>query len=291
MSSFTHLAVTGVLPPTVHYLSAPADFQEKETCYLRARRLEGRVLSDEEVARLPSALHPLPSALNQEWHWRRRSFQRLQKFLLKKQPNNSATQQPNNSQQPNNPATQQLRILDLGCGNGWMANRLAEQPDWDIWAVDLNETELAQGARCFGRPNLRFVYADVLAGVLPQGYFDVVVLAASVQYFPDLSALWAALRNTLAVNGEIHIIDSHFYPNETARAAARQRTADYYARLGAPEMSAFYHHHLWADAVAAGAENLNRNWPTRLLQKVKWLAPFPWLRIAGRPSIFAAKKA
>ncbi len=257
---------------TVRYLTQPADFQEKEAAYLRARRLEGRVLNDDEVARLPHlpfAFCRLP--LEKEWRWRRRSFQRLQKYLRKKY-----------AQRP-------LRILDLGCGNGWMANRLAEQPNWDIWAVDLNETELVQGARCFGRSNLQFVYADVLQGILPQTHFDVVVLAASVQYFPDLPELWPALHNTLTTNGEIHIVDSNFYPNETARAAAKQRTADYYAQLGVPEMSAFYHHHLWADAAAAGAENLNDRWLVRLLQKAKWLAPFPWLRL--EKTTFAAKKA
>jgi len=194
----------------------------------------------------------------------------------------------NHAQKPiYNPATNNqqpattLRILDLGCGNGWMANRLAEQAQWDIWAVDLNEAELTQGARCFPRPNLRFVYADVLAGVLPQNHFDVVVLAAAAQYFPDLPALYAALRKTLTVNGEIHVLDTHFYPNEAARAAARQRSADYYARLGVPEMTAFYHHHLWAAAAALGAENLNGGGLTWLLQKTKWLPPFPWLRLVG----------
>ena len=276
----------------VRFLSQPADYQEKEAAYLRARRLEGRVLNDDEVARLPRPLTPhffTFSPLSREWRWRRRSFQRFQKYLREKHAQSPLRtigpgEPITNNQQP----TTTLRILDLGCGNGWMANRLAEQPNWDIWAVDLNKTELVQGARCFGRSNLQFVYADVLAGVLPQKHFDVVVLAASVQYFPNLPALWSVLHNTLTANGEIHIVDSHFYPNETAQTEAKQRTAGYYARLGVPEMAAFYHHHLWADAAAAGAENLNGGWFVRLLQKAKWLPPFPWLRL--EKTTFAAKK-
>lgn len=249
--------------PAVTYLSDPAFFQEKEAAYLRARRAEGRLLSDEAVKQLPLVSSPITfSPSKQEWHWRSQSFQRFRHFLLKK-----------HAQRP-------LRILDLGCGNGWMANQLAKQKNWDIWAVDLNETELEQGARCFLRSNLRFVYADVLAGVLPQNHFDVAVLAAAAQYFPDLPALCAALRKCLTVNGEIHVLDTHFYPDEAARTAARQRSADYYARLGVPEMTAFYWHHLWADAAALGAENLNRDRLTWLLQKVKWLAPFPWMRVS-----------
>lgn len=240
----------------VEYLSDPTFFAEKEAVYLRVRGLEGRLLSDEQVTRLPF-IPPSPHA--QEWRWRSRSFQRFRRFLLKK-----------HGERP-------LRILDLGCGNGWMANRLAEQQQWDIWAVDLNAAELVQGARCFIRPNLRFVYADVMAGVLPQDYFDAVVLAAAAQYFPNLTALCAMLRKSLTSNGEIHVLDTHFYPNETAKAAARQRTADYYARLGVPEMTDFYHHHLLSEANAWGAKNLNDHWCTWWLQKTRWLAPFPWM--------------
>jgi len=171
-----------------------------------------------------------------------------------------------------------LRILDLGCGNGWMANKLAENSNWDVWAVDLNQVELEQGARLFGRENLRFAYADVLMGELPEKNFDVIVLAASVQYFQNLETLVVALRKLLNFNGAIHILDSPFYKKEVLRAAARQRTLGYYTQLGVPEMAEFYHHHLWSEAEKLGAENLNDTMIIKILQKMKWLAPFPWLR-------------
>ena len=245
--------------PVVHFLTDPALFRAKENWYLQVRQREGRILSDEMVLGLPDVA---PSGADaQEWRWRRRSLARLEEYLTQKF------------------AEKTCRILDLGCGNGWMANRLAESRNRDVWAVDLNEPELAQGARLFGRDNLRFVYADVLADVLPPQHFDAVVMAASVQYFPDLPELFRALCKTLKPGGEIHFLDSHFYKNEALRADAQQRTRKYYAELGFPEMAAFYHHHRWDEVAGLGGQHLNRSLATRFLQKIKWLAPFAWVRV------------
>ncbi len=251
----------------VHFLSDPSPFREKEKTYLEVRRREGRVFPDEVVRALPFVSKSNP--YTKEWRWRKRSFERLRAQLSE-----SLT----------------LSILDLGSGNGWLANRLAENPDWDVWAVDVNEEELAQGARLFGRENLRFVCADLLAlvarndipgdepGISFRDTFDLVVLAASAQYFPDLEQLVFSLKKCLKPSGQIHILDSPFYKNEKEKEAARQRTLEYYSKIGVPEMAAFYHHHLWADVEKLGGKNLNNRASIKFLQKIKWLAPFPWVR-------------
>ncbi len=238
----------------VQYHSPSELNQEKENDYLEVRRKEGRILPDEVVKNLPHIPAFSPYAL--EWKWRERSFHRF----LRRLPQHAV-----------------LRILDLGCGNGWMANRLAENPNWTVWAVDLNREELEQGARLFGRENLQFIYADVLQGVLPEKQFDVVVLAGAVQYFPDLKALLIVLHKLLKTNGEIHILDTPFYKNDSEKMAARQRTMAYYSEIGAPQMAKHYHHHLWVVAETLGAKNLNRSLKIRFLQQIKWLGPFPWL--------------
>ena len=238
----------------VDFISSPALFQKKEGLYLEVRRKEGRVLSDEVLKKLPEMSPSNPYA--GEWKLRARSLNRLKNQLPKDLP---------------------LQILDLGCGNGWMANRLAENPLWKVWAVDLNQEELAQGARLFGRENLRFVYADVLEGVLPENHFDRIVLAASIQYFPTLQVLLPILRKLLTATGEIHFLDAPFYKNESAKLAAQQRTMAYYTKIGVPEMATYYHHNLLETAENLGAKNLNNTLKIKFLQKLKWLAPFPWL--------------
>lgn len=238
----------------VDFISSPALFQKKEGLYLEVRRREGRVLPDEVLKTLPDIAPSSPYA--GEWKLRARSLNRLKNHL---------------------PEGSNLQILDLGCGNGWMANRLAENPLWNVWAVDLNQEELEQGARLFGRKNLKFVYAEVLQDVLPKNHFDVILLAASVQYFPDLSGLLAVLRKLLKTRGEIHILDAPFYKNEAAKSAAQHRTLAYYTKVGVPEMAEYYHHHLRSESEKLGATDQNKSLKIKLLQKIKWLAPFPWL--------------
>lgn len=254
-------------PQKVHFLSDPIPFLAKERLYLEVRRREGRVLDDDDVKMLPNISATSP--YTQEWRWRKRSFLRLKRYLSHKK-------------------TQHLRILDLGCGNGWMANRLAENQAWSVIGMDLNVAELTQGARLFGRKNLQFVYADLWQNALLEapgiasqdtidalglpasglpGAFDIIVLAASVQYFPNLESLVASLQALLNTGGEIHLIDSQFYPSKTAKAAAKQRTLDYYTAAGVPEMADYYHHHLWPELQQLGAENLNKSLLIRLLQK------------------------
>ncbi len=241
------------------YRSNPANYHEKEQLYLQIRRREGRVPTDEALLQLPHV--KTPAAQAKEWRWRKRSLERLNTYLKKQYGN------------------QPIRLLDLGCGNGWMSNQLALRPGREVWAVDINEAELLQGSRVFQRENLRFVYADVLKGELPDRFFDVIVLAASVQYFPDLKELVAVLRRLLSEKGEIHLLDSHFYENEAARVNARQRSFSYYQQMGVPEMSVFYHHHLWEEAKALGATNLNSRADIYLLQRLGYLSPFPWLKL------------
>lgn len=176
-----------------------------------------------------------------------------------------------------------MRILDLGCGNGWMSNRLAEIPTWEVVGIDVNQVELIQAARLFGRENLQFFYAHLpdlgLSAPDAIGQFDCIVLAASLQYFPDLEALVSYLKLLLCQGGEIHVIDTHFYHDEVAAAAAKQRTVDYYSNLGVPEMAFFYHHHLWDTMQRLGAENLNGGIWQKWQQKAGIIGPFPWLRL------------
>jgi SAM-dependent methyltransferase len=247
----------------VTFLSDPEHFVVKEQLYLKIRDRESRVLSDAALQNLPqkAPIH----ALEKEWRWRFRSFKRLNHHLK------SHFSGP-------------VHVLDLGCGNGWMSHQLALNPDWQVTAVDVNRYELEQGSRVFNRPNLRFVFADVLSDGERLGVhsFDVIVLSASAQYFPDLALLLQRLFLLLKPGGEIHITDTHFYTDHRLQQAARARTQTYFNALDVPEMTPYYHHHLWQTVVALGGKNQNSGVLTSILQKMGWLAPFPWVVFARK---------
>ncbi len=248
----------------IHFLSDPALFAAKTAAYLTVREREGRVLTDDQVLALPrfvpASVQQQP--LQREWRMREHSFSRFRKYLHRRY------------------ATKPLEILDLGCGNGWMALHLAQRPATNIWAVDVNLPELEQSARlaaASGLTNLRFVFADFLKNTIPEKKFDLVVLAASVQYFPDLSELHAALKRVLKPGGAVHILDSPFYQSQEQRQAAGAATRAYYAGIGVPEMADWYHHHLWQDVEKLGGKNRNAGIIARVLQHARRLPPFPWV--------------
>lgn len=189
--------------------------------YFRLRQKEGRLYTDEEVALLPflSKSHPL----YHEWQVRKWSCGQLVARLRQKQ-------------------TPQ-HILEVGCGNGWLARRLAGIPQSRVTGLDIHFAELRQAERVFSNiPNLRFICDTIYSEALEEESFDTIVLAACIQYFPSVSETIQHLSRLLKHDGEIHILDSPFYRLEKV-TAARQRTASYYRDMGFPGMTRYYFHH------------------------------------------------
>ena len=242
------------------YLTPPAD--EFETAYLDARSKENRLYPDEVVRQLPvlSSHHPQAD----EWRLRQKNIAALIAHLT-----NTGAQ----------------NILDLGCGNGWLTHQLISgKTDTQVLGMDVNAAELEQAQRLFARENCRFAYGDIFTAKIEQAPFDRIILASCAQYFPDLSALLDRLLELLTSNGEIHILDSPLYTQQTVEEA-RIRTQQYYKQQGVHSMQNHYHHHKWEDLKSYNSEILYD--PTQLANKLKRklgvrLSPFPWIII--RPS-------
>ena len=172
-------------------------------------------------------------------------------------------------------------IVDLGCGNGWLANRLASVAGSVVAGMDVNTVELEQARRVFtGRPNLRFGVGDILDAALPIEHPDLVVLASVIQYLPDPSTLVATLLGRVAPDGEVHVLDSPIYrPADVA--AARRRTRQHYAGVGVAEMADLYHHHTWDELGSLPYDVMYRpdDRRRRLERRLRLpRSPFPWLR-------------
>jgi 2-polyprenyl-3-methyl-5-hydroxy-6-metoxy-1,4-benzoquinol methylase len=231
--------------------------------YLRVRGLEGRLYPDSVVVRLPDV--PASDPLAAEWRVRADSADRLVAYLGRRRA--------------------ALRVLDVGCGNGWLTARLATLAASTVTGLDVNEPELDQARRVFGdRPNLRFELADALTADPPTDLADVIVLASVVQYVPDLAAFVRRIAGWLAPAGEIHVLDSPLYRADEVDAAGARSQA-HYAALGVPEIAPAYHHHVrstldpFAPDVLHEPDALGARCERRLLRRAR--SPFPWLRITG----------
>jgi len=232
--------------------------QAFETHYTALRAKEGRLYTDDVLRKLPliAPSHPL----SKEWVTRARSTYRLLQYL--------ATHAPG------------ARIMDVGCGNGWLTHRLANLLGTQVLGVDVNETELKQAARVFRRSNLLFLYGDIFFTPLPPRYFHIIVLAGCIQYFVSLPELLTRLRSLLCKPAEIHIIDSPVYRYSEVRHA-RGRSEQYFKNCGFGEQIEFYHHHSWEELDGFNYELLYdpSRMSNRLKQRLSSESPFPWIKV------------
>jgi len=231
--------------------------------YGRVRGSEQRILPDDLVRALPQVPPDHPHAA--EWQVRATSMDRLLTDLGR--------------------AGHPLRVLDIGCGNGWLSARMARQGH-RVTALDQHRSELEQAARTHGPTAATWCLGDPRTASLPTAHFDRIVLAASLQYFNDLPALFERLATLLAREGEVHILDTVLYPDQDAAVAAMERTRAYYARLHAPDMARHYHAHTVQALAGLGrVRTLARPapWWSRMLHSARH-APFhhvvvrPWQR-------------
>lgn len=192
-----------------------------ESAYIRLRKKEGWLYTGAQLQQLPNVSKS--DLRYTSWQIRKKSSESFVQYIQRKK----------NIQY----------ILDVGCGNGWLTNKMAEAlPEAQVVAVDINATELHIAADTFHVSNITWLYGDVLGNLLKQNIFDAIVLSASIQYFPDVKILLQALLQYLKPGGEIHILDSPLYTQAESKKAA-ERSADYYLKSGVPEMQSFYFHH------------------------------------------------
>jgi ubiquinone/menaquinone biosynthesis C-methylase UbiE len=185
------------------------------------RKKEGRMYSDTEVLSLPSISSS--HAFYNEWVIRKRSCKKLLRYIKKRD--------------------QVQNILEVGCGNGWLSAQLATNTNATVVGLDINDTELEQARKLFSTvQNLSFINGDITDGILADRKFDIIVFAASIQYFESVKKIIAIALEYLTTQGEVHILDTNFYQVPEV-ILAQQRTKQYYNSIGFSGMEAYYFHH------------------------------------------------
>jgi SAM-dependent methyltransferase len=239
-------------------LDEPKDFSSRRTferLYVALREKEKRIYSDDQVLQLPFIESSHPHAA--EWALRKQSASGLLNYLRKKKIN--------------------LNMLEIGCGNGWLSGKLGNIQGSKIAGIDINYPELNQAKRVFGKnTNIQFMPWDIRHVPLEMT-FDIVIFAASIQYFRSFRQTIDKALILLNPGGEIHILDSLFYP-ESEIVDAQRRSENYYKAIGYAELVQFYFHHSFE-----ALEHYNHKFlfnPLRPLNKLlRKKNPFPWICI------------
>lgn len=90
-----------------------------------------------------------------------------------------------------------LRIIEVGCGTGWLCERLRKFGT--VTGTDLADEVLARAAQKW--PDVNFISGDFLSLDLPRAGFDVVVTLEVLSHFEDQAAFAARLAELLKPGG------------------------------------------------------------------------------------------
>lgn len=128
-----------------------------------------------------------------------------------------------------------LGILDLGAGNGWLANRLAQRGH-QVAAVDLASNDFdGLGAHRFYQTRFTPVQADFNRLPLAEGQADLVIYNAAFHYAQSYERTLAETLRVLCPEGQIVILDTPVYREKQSGAQmVREREADFIRRYGFP---------------------------------------------------------
>lgn len=96
------------------------------------------------------------------------------------------------------------RALDIGCGLGIFALKLAERSEV-VDALDVDSAILAEASNRHPAPNIFYLHADFLAVELPEAAYEVIVSIASLHHM-DLEAALKKMKQLLCPSGKLLIL-------------------------------------------------------------------------------------
>ncbi len=90
------------------------------------------------------------------------------------------------------------RVLDLGCGFGWLSRWAADSGATEVVGIDLSHRMLERARTSTESPTVRYVRADLdeldELGLGPM-QFDVALSSLALHYVTDLARLFAAIEH------------------------------------------------------------------------------------------------
>ncbi len=101
------------------------------------------------------------------------------------------------------------RILDVGCGTGEIASRIAETfPAATVVGVDVLDGHIALARKRFRHlaPRLSFAPGDAFALAFPDASFDLVACRHVLQAVPEPERIVAEMRRVVRPGGWLHLL-------------------------------------------------------------------------------------
>lgn len=236
--------------------------------YETVRQAEGRGMDD------PAYYRALPfrdksGRFATDWRIRAKSFQALIKQVVIPMEGKRAAP---------------LQVLDLGAGNGWLANRLALRGH-HVAAIDLLTNSYdGLGAYRHYRASLSPIQAEFNALPLAPKQADLAIFNGSLHYAPDYEMTLAEALRVLRAEGRLVIMDSPVYHDpHSGEQMVQEREARFRQAYGFPSNVLGSENYVTFDRLDELARRLDLAW--QLYQPFygwRW-ALRPWkARLLGR---------
>jgi len=139
------------------------------------------------------------------------------------------------------------RVIDLGCGNGWLSHHLAIRGH-DVYAVDavLDNTVGLGAAGTYARmgPPFQRIWGDLEHLPFQSSSVDAVVCNASLHYARDMPASLVDITRVLRPGGLLAILNSPVYVRPASAARALSKFRAHLRNLGLADEAVLCYHHL-----------------------------------------------
>ncbi len=139
------------------------------------------------------------------------------------------------------------RILDLGCGVGWLANQLARR-GYEAFAVDIVQDNALglRAADVYLQAGSLFerVWGELERPPFLNGTFDAVICNASLHYAASLEVALAEVNRVLRTGGLLVVMNSPVHDEARSAGRAERSFRLRLSQLGASEYLVSRYHHL-----------------------------------------------
>lgn len=122
-------------------------------------------------------------------------------------------------------AGERLRIVDVGCGEGWACIALSKAfPNCEVRGIDADESSIAAARRNASSAGVQVEFtASDAARLMDDRGFDLILLLETLHDLPQPEATLRTLRQLLAPLGSVLIADEHVAESFVAPGSAVER--------------------------------------------------------------------
>jgi SAM-dependent methyltransferase len=249
--------------------------------YEAIRQKEGRGATNSAYYQtLP--FRDLSGKFSAAWRIRARSYQVFRDLIL--HPFESSSIRP-------------LKIIDLGAGNGWLSNRLAQQGH-QVAAVDIITNSYdGLGTWIYYETTYEPIQAEFDRLPFADAQCDLIIFNASFHYSTNFETTLCESLRVLKPKGQLVILDTPIYHNPSSGLQMVQERESYFQRqYGFPSNSLPSENYLTDDRLESLGNQLGVQWKTfqpnyGLRWKLRpWLArvrrqrePARFMVVAARP--------